>query len=112
MLEFTPTIRIYRYMRMDRAASLGGRPMNIRTIKVRVRILVEPDSEGFYAHCPELTGLHVDGKTEEEAIRNARDAAMAYLTSLIKHNDPCPSALASFAFLFRQPYSDSSRFVS
>ena len=64
--------------------------MEIRTIKVRLRFVVEPDEGGFYAYCPELKGLHVGGATEEEAIRNARDAAYAYLMSLIKHNDALP----------------------
>lgn len=64
--------------------------MEFQKIRVRVRIFVEPDDTGFHAFCPELKGLHVDGKTEEEAFDNAREAAMAYLTSLIKHNDPLP----------------------
>jgi len=61
-----------------------------RMIKVRLRIMVEPDDERFHAYCPELKGLHVDGATEEEALGNAKDAANAYLRSLIKHNDPIP----------------------
>jgi len=64
--------------------------MNFQTIKVRLRIFVEPDSGGFYAYCPELKGLHVGGTTEEEAVKNAREAATAYLLSLLKHNDPLP----------------------
>lgn len=64
--------------------------MEIRTIKVRVRFIAEPDDGGFHVYCPELKGLHVGGATEDEAFENARHAAEAYLMSLIRHNDPLP----------------------
>lgn len=64
--------------------------MNIRTIKVSIRFVVEPDDGRFHAYCPELKGLHVDGATEEEAFENARKAAEIYIMSLIRHNDPLP----------------------
>lgn len=62
----------------------------IRCIKVLVRIVVEPDEDKFYAYCPEIKGIHVEGNTEKEAMINARDAAMAYIESLLNHNDPLP----------------------
>ncbi|MFA4836482.1 MAG: type II toxin-antitoxin system HicB family antitoxin [Dehalococcoidia bacterium] len=61
-----------------------------KAIDFTVQIIVEPDQGGFYAYCPALKGLHVDGETEEEALQNARDAAILYLRSLIKHGDPIP----------------------
>lgn len=64
--------------------------MNFRTIKLKIRIIVEQDENGFHAYCPELKGLHVGGATEDEALRNARDAAIAYIRSLLKHDDPIP----------------------
>lgn len=64
--------------------------MNIRTIKVRLRFVIEPDDGCFHAYSPELKGLHVDGATEEEALENAKRAAEVYLASIIKHNDPLP----------------------
>lgn len=75
-------------------------------IKLRIRILVEPDDDGFHAYCPELKGLHVAGDTEAEAVENAKLAADLYIKSLIKHDDPIPLgvverdiSLASFADL-------------
>ncbi len=59
-------------------------------LKFKIRILVEPDDVGYHAFCPELRGLHVGGDTEDEAFENARDAALAYVESLLKHNDPIP----------------------
>jgi predicted RNase H-like HicB family nuclease len=55
-----------------------------------IEIAVKPDSEGYHAYCPSFKGLHVDGDTEQEALQNAKDAAVAYLESLIKHGDPIP----------------------
>lgn len=64
--------------------------MPIRTLKLRVRFVVEPDDDGFHAYCPDLKGLHVGGDTVEEALENAMDAAQAYVSSLLKHQDPLP----------------------
>ena len=63
-----------------------GKPI----IGFKIEVAVEPDEVGFHAYCPALRGLHTCGDTEEEAIQNAKDAATAYLESLIKHNDPIP----------------------
>lgn len=57
----------------------------ILTIDSSIEIAVEPDESGFHAYCPALKGLHVSGSTEKEALQNAKDAATAYLESLIKH---------------------------
>ena len=56
----------------------------------KIQVIIEPDEAGFHAYCPALKGLHTYGETEEEALENARNAAIAYLRSLIKHNDPIP----------------------
>ena len=65
-------------------------PANKAIIEFKVDIIVKPDDGGFHAYCPALKGLHVGGETEKEALKNARDAAIAYLESLIKHGDPIP----------------------
>lgn len=59
-------------------------------IRFSIAIIVEPDGGEFHAYCPALKGLHTCGDTEEEAFANAKDAAIAYLYSLIKHHDPIP----------------------
>lgn len=64
----------------------AGRPI----IGFRIEVIVEPDDTGFHAYCPALEGLHTCGDTEEEALGNAKDAAIAYLQSSIKHGDPIP----------------------
>ncbi len=58
-----------------------------------VSIVIEPDEDGYYAYCPALKGLHTCGATESEALENAKNAATAYIRSLIKHNEPIPVGL-------------------
>ena len=64
--------------------------IKIHVVKLRIRILVERDGEEFYAYCPDLKGVHVGGETEEEALRNAREAVEAYIESLMRHQQPIP----------------------
>jgi len=59
-------------------------------VRFSVDIIVEPDDDGFHAFCPALKGLHVGGKTEQEALKNATDGAILYLESLIRHDEPIP----------------------
>ena len=64
------------------------------------RIIVEPDEDEFHAYCPGLKGLHVGGKTEEEATRNAQDAAIAYVMSMEQHNEYIPPGLLNWVWTF------------
>ena len=67
-----------------------GVSKKVAVIGFKIEVVVEPDDSGFHAYCPALKGLHTSGTTEKEALDNARDAAIAYLESLIKHGDPIP----------------------
>jgi predicted RNase H-like HicB family nuclease len=58
--------------------------------KVKVRIEVEQDGDSYYAYCPDLKGVHVDGDTADEARRNAMLAVSAYVQSLVRHDEPIP----------------------
>ena len=61
-----------------------------KMLKVSIAVEVERDGDSFYAHCPGLKGLHVDGATEEEAVQNVVEAASLYVDSILRHNDPLP----------------------
>lgn len=61
-----------------------------RRITFNIPICVESDGNGFYAYCPALKGVHVDGDTKEEALENAKTASLLYIKSLIDHGDPIP----------------------
>lgn len=63
---------------------------DVAGIEFQIQILVEPDGDNFHAYCPALKGLHTCGDTEEEAVRNAGDAAIAYVKSLMNHGAPIP----------------------
>ena len=58
--------------------------------RLKVRVVVEPDGEGFHAYCPAFKGLHVDGRSQLEALDRAGDAVSWYLSSLEKHREPLP----------------------
>jgi predicted RNase H-like HicB family nuclease len=66
----------------------------IKQIDFQVEIIVEPDGDEYHSYCPALKGLHACGETVDEALSNARDAATAYIESLIKHGDPIPVGVA------------------
>lgn len=40
----------------------------------RFSVMIEKDTEGYFAFCPELQGCYTQGKTYEEALENAKDA--------------------------------------
>lgn len=45
-----------------------------------VKIVIElDDNNSFYAHCPGLSGVFACGENEEEALINAKDAAISIL---------------------------------
>ena len=52
-------------------------------------VVVEPDEERFHAYAPAFKGLHVDGKTEKEALRFAVEAVGVYLKSLARTETHC-----------------------
>jgi predicted RNase H-like HicB family nuclease len=69
------------------------KPMKTQS-KLRLRleftVVIERDGDSFHAFCPGLKGLHVDGKDEHEALKNATEAADCYVASLVRHGDPLP----------------------
>lgn len=59
-------------------------------LTLKITVVIEPDGSAFHAYCPGLEGIHVDGNTEEETLRQATDAVLLYLESLAHHGDPLP----------------------
>ncbi len=54
------------------------------SITFSVDICIEEDGDSFYAYCPALKGIHIDGSTEEEALGNIKVAIELYIESLCK----------------------------
>ena len=54
---------------------------------MRFNIIIEPAEEGGYnVTVPALEGCFTQGDTEEEALKNAREAILCYLEGLEKLN--------------------------
>jgi predicted RNase H-like HicB family nuclease len=51
-------------------------------MKYRVDVIIEQDSDGYYAYCPALEGCQSQGRTFEEAMKNIQEAAELYLETL------------------------------
>ncbi len=69
----------------------------INIIKMRISICVERDEHSFYAYCPNLKGVHVEGNTEHEAVNNASDAAIAYIESMMVNKEPLPLCVEKYS---------------
>jgi len=68
----------------------SAEPGPVRQIRLKIAIVVEPDGDGYHAYCPAFKGLHVDGDSVDDALRNAQEAVAVYIDSLAAHNDPLP----------------------
>ena len=54
-------------------------------------VILEEDPDGGYTvHCPALPGCFSQGDTKEEAIKNIKEAILAYLESLEKDKENIP----------------------
>ncbi|MDQ6632446.1 MAG: type II toxin-antitoxin system HicB family antitoxin [Verrucomicrobiota bacterium] len=54
-------------------------------------VILERESVGgYHVFCPALKGCHSEGETEQEALKNIREAMEVYLESLAAHNEPIP----------------------
>ncbi len=48
----------------------------------KVSVVIEQDTDGFYAHCPSLPGCQSQGETVDEAMTNITEAVELYLETL------------------------------
>jgi predicted RNase H-like HicB family nuclease len=48
-------------------------------MKIRVVLEYDPEVSAYAAYCPELPGCASAGDTEEEALRNVKEAIQLYL---------------------------------
>jgi len=56
----------------------------MRNFAYDIKIIIEPDGDGYYAHCPGLPGVFACGNTEVEALTNANDAATSIIRTKLK----------------------------
>ena len=50
-------------------------------------VLIEKDSNGYFAKCLDLVGCHTQGDTYEEAVANMKEAIALYLEDLQAKNE-------------------------
>lgn len=50
--------------------------------KMKYRVILQQNEEGYAINCPGLPGCWSQGKTEEEALENIKDAIETYLATV------------------------------
>lgn len=56
----------------------------------RFSVIIEEDSEGYFASCPELQGCYTQGNTYEEVLRNIKDAIRLHLEDRLECKEEIP----------------------
>ncbi len=59
----------------------------------KVILTYDKEYDGYVVEVPSLPGCMSQGKTEEEALNNIKEAIVGYLEVLKKHNEPIPSIM-------------------
>ena len=68
--------------------------------KYRFSVVIEKDSEGYFAFCPELQGCYTQGDTYEEALKNIEDAIQLHLEDRKENGEEIPKIeMVSFTTL-------------
>ena len=57
-------------------------------------VVIEKDSEGYFAFCPELQGCYTQGDTYEEVLENIKDAIRLHIEDRIDGGEEIPQAEA------------------
>jgi len=64
---------------------------------MKYRVRLEETEEGYAVWCPGLPGCWSQGKTEEEALENIRDAIETYLATVEEIEKDKPSRMVEVA---------------
>lgn len=55
-------------------------------------VIIEKDSHGYFAFCPELQGCYTQGDTYEEVLENIKDAIHLHIEDRIESGEEIPQA--------------------
>ncbi|MDI6804582.1 MAG: type II toxin-antitoxin system HicB family antitoxin [Bacteroidota bacterium] len=58
--------------------------------KYSFSVVIEKDSDGYYAMCPDLQGCYTQGDTYEEVLANIRDAIRLHVADRISNGELLP----------------------
>ncbi|HKP53736.1 MAG TPA: type II toxin-antitoxin system HicB family antitoxin [Chloroflexia bacterium] len=60
--------------------------------KFLLPVVVERDSDGYFAYCPSLQGCYTQGDTYEDALANIEDAIRLHIEDRIESGEPIPTS--------------------
>ncbi len=55
-------------------------------------VVIERDTDGYYAFCPELQGCYTQGGTYEEVLENIKDAIRLHIEDRLETGEEIPQA--------------------
>lgn len=55
-------------------------------------VIIEKDSDGYFASCPDLQGCYTQGDTYEEVLDNIRDAIRLHIEDRIESGEDIPQS--------------------
>lgn len=55
-------------------------------------VVIEKDSDGYFAFCPTLQGCYTQGDTYEEAVANIEDAIRLHIEDRLSNGEDVPSS--------------------
>jgi predicted RNase H-like HicB family nuclease len=64
---------------------------------IKLPIIVEADSDGFFVSCPALQGCYTQGDTYEEAIENIKDAIRLNIEDRFANGEEIPEVNVSLS---------------
>lgn len=60
--------------------------------KFLLPVVVERDSDGYFAYCPSLQGCYTQGDTYEEALVNIEDAIRLHIEDRLESGEAIPTS--------------------
>ena len=68
--------------------------------KFTLPVVIEKDSNGYFAYCPSLQGCYSQGETYEEALANIEDAMRLHIEDRLAKGESIPTSdMISFTTL-------------
>lgn len=55
-------------------------------------VVIEKDSNGYFASCPELQGCYTQGDTYEEVLENIKDAIRLHIEDRVESGEDIPQS--------------------
>ncbi len=56
----------------------------------KLSVVIEKDTDGYFAFCPELQGCYTQGDSYEETLQNIKDAIRLHIEDRIEDGETIP----------------------